>query len=153
MSVSLNNSSFDIYLSFPEENDIVLDLKKKLIDLNYNICDSSVVTKSLDLETMSYSEISEHILNLFKNTRCIIVCLSLKSLKTHLQIIEMNKLLDNSFEYNNNKIIYLITDYSYITLLVGGITNNNNYFPCYNEKSFNYSFKKLVEILQLVVSK
>ena len=150
MSVSSTNSSYDIYLSFPEENDIVIDLKKKLIDLNYNICDSSIVTNNLDLETMCYSEISEHILNLFKNTSCIIVCLSLNSFKTHLQIIEMNKLLDNSFEYNNNKIIYLVTDLNYLGLLTDSITNKKNYFPCYNQETFNDSFEKMVEILQLL---
>ena len=150
MSVSSTNSSYDIYLSFPEENDIVIDLKKKLIDLNYNICDSSIVTNNLDLETMCYSEISEHILNLFKNTSCIIVCLSLKTLKTYLQIIEMNKLLDNSFEYNNNNIIYLITDPNYIRLIKDRIENNNNYLLYYNQETFNDSFEKMVEILQLL---
>jgi len=65
MSLSSNNYTFDIYLSFPEENDIIMDLKIKLINLKYNICDSNIVTENLDLETMCYSEISEHIVNLF----------------------------------------------------------------------------------------
>lgn len=147
MSVSLNllnNYSFDIYLSFPEENDIVMDLKRKFIDLNYNCCDSSIVKKNLDLETMCYSEISEHIVNLYENTRCIIVCLSMLSLKTYLQIIEMNKLLDNSFKYNNNKIIYLITDTKYIPFVY------HEYLPCYNQETLNYSFEKIVGILQVL---
>ena len=138
----------DIYLSFPEENDIIIDLKTKLRYLNYTICDSYIVTQHLDLETMCYSEISEYIVNLFKNTSYIIVCLSLKTLKTHLQIIEMNKLLDNSIEYNNHKLIYLITDIEYIPLL-NGINNNNIYFPYYNQETSIDSFEKIVNILQL----
>ena len=126
-----------------------MDLKRKLINLKYNICDSNIVTENLDLETMCYFEISEHIVNLFKNTSYIIVCLSLKTFKTYLQIIEMNKLLDNSFEYNNNKIIYLITDIRYIPLLLNSIKNNNIYFPYYNQETSNDSFEKIVNILQL----
>ena len=140
-------SSFDIYLSFPEENDNIMDLKRKLIDLNYNICDSSIVTKSLDLETMPYLEISDHILNLFKNTSYIMVFLSLKTLKTYLQIIEMNKLLDNSFEYNNKNIIYLITDPNYIRLISDTIENNNNYFLYYNPETIKDSFEKILQLL------
>ena len=75
--------------------------------------------------------------------------MSLKTLKTYLQIIEMNKLLDNSFEYNNNKIIYLITDIRYIPLLLKRIKNNNIYFPYYNQETSNDSFEKIVNILQL----
>ena len=35
----------DIYLSFPEENEFVIGIKRKLLELNYNICDSSIVKK------------------------------------------------------------------------------------------------------------
>lgn len=96
---------------------------------------------------MCYSEISDHIINLFENSRYIIICLSVKSLKSHLQIIETNKILDGSFKYNNNKIIYLITDLNYYPFLVDNKINNNEYFPCYDQETLNYSFEKILHLL------
>jgi len=140
----INNIKFDIYLSFPEENEFVIGLKRKLLELNYNFCDSSVVKKSLEI--MSSSEISKYMENLIENTRFIIVCLSLKSLKSYTQSIETNKLLDYSFK-DNNKVIYLITDPNYEPLLLNSIKNNNNYFPYYDQETVNDSFEKIIEIL------
>lgn len=135
----------DIYLSFPEENEFVIGIKRKLLELNYNICDSSIVKKSL--ETMDTLEISDHMETLIENTRFIIVCLSLKSFKSFTQSIEMNKLLDSSFMHNN-KVIYLITDPNYEPLLLNSIKKNNKYFPYYDQETVNDSFEKIVEILK-----
>ena len=82
--------------------------------------------------------------NLIENTRFIIVCLSLKSLKSYTQSIETNKLLDYSFK-DNNKVIYLITDPNYEPLLLNSIKNNNNYFPYYDQETVNDSFEKIIK--------
>ena len=144
----LNNYSLDIYLSFSEENEIISDLKTKLINLNYNICDSYLIKKSL--ETMNTLELSNHMNTLIENTKCIIVCLSLNSVKSYTQCIEMNKLLDNSSKFNN-KVIYLIIDNNYPSSLINIIQNNNNtYFPYYNVETFDDSFNKIIEFYNLL---
>ena len=135
----------DIYLSFPEENEFVIGLKRKLLDLNYSICDTSIVKKSL--ETLTTAEISKHMETLIENTRFIIVCVSLKSLKSFTQSIEMDKLLDNSFE-DNNKVIYLIMDENYPCVLINKHMEKNDCFLYYDQETISESFEKIIEMLK-----
>jgi len=136
---------FDIYLSFPEENEFVIGLKRKLLDLNYNICDTSIMKKSL--ETLSTPEISEHMESLIENTRFIIVCVSLKSLTSFTQSIETNKLLDNSFN-NNDKVIYLIMDENYPSVLLNKHMEKNDCFLYYDQETISECFEKMMKIIK-----
>ena len=135
----------DIYLSFPEENEFVIGLKRKLLDLNYNLCDTSIVKKSF--ENLSIQEINKYMETLIENTRFIIVCVSLKSLTSFTQSIEMNKLLDNSFE-KNNKVIYLIMDENYPCVLINKHMEKNDCFLYYDQETISESFEKIIEILK-----
>lgn len=135
----------DIYLSFPEENEFVIGLKRKLLDLNYSICDTSIVKKSL--ETLTTAEISKHMETLIENTRFIIICVSLKSLTSFTQSIEMNNLLDNSFD-DNNKVIYLIMDENYPCVLINKHMEKNDCFLYYDQETISESFEKINEMLK-----
>jgi hypothetical protein len=133
------------YLSFPEENEFVIGLKRKLLDLNYSICDTSIVKKSL--ETLTTAEISKHMETLINNTRFIIICVSLKSLTSFTQSIEMNNLLDNSFD-DNKKVIYLIMDENYPCVLINKHMEKNDCFLYYDQETISESFEKINEMLK-----
>ena len=134
-----------IDLSFPEENEFVIGLKRKLWDLNYSICDTSIVKKSL--ETLTTAEISKHMETLINNTRFIIICVSLKSLTSFTQSIEMNNLLDNSFD-DNKKVIYLIMDENYPCVLINKHMEKNDCFLYYDQETISESFEKINEMLK-----
>ena len=147
MGASSSILSIDIYISFPEENYYVDQLKHNLKILNYLLLDSSIIMYSM--KDLSLTEISKYMVNMIEKTKIIFICISPETIRSITQTIEMNE-LNSSSTFDKKNIIYLMTDKNYNPVKnreLNCIVQQNKWFPLYDEDTFFETSNKLITLL------
>ena len=148
MGASSSILTLDLYISFPEQNPYIDNLKNSLELLNYSILDSSMIIKSL--KDLPITDISKHIKNIIDKTKYIFICISPETIRSITQTIEMNELNNNLKLNDDKKIIYLMTDENYTPLTnieLKCIIQDNRWLPLHDDETFFETNNKLTTLL------
>jgi len=135
----------DIYISFCEKTENIVEYENKLKTYHNYILDSSLLINEIK-EKFDSTKLDNIINYIISQTKFVIICVTKDIYKSFNQSLEMNSLISNN--YNINKIIYLMFDIdftpdnSYIKHVV-----NKNWFPYYDEITREDSFSKILTIL------
>jgi len=146
-AASSMNINFDIYVSYPENNVFIQTIEHNLRNLNYEVIDSSIITKSFT--ELTNMDISNGIDIMIDKAKYIFVCISPKTIKTITQIIEMNEIL-LKFSGSENKLIYFMLDSNYTPITnieLNSIIQQNKWFPLYDENTVFETTSKVLMIL------
>lgn len=148
MGASSSILTIDVYISFPEQNPYIDNLKNNLEYLNYSILDSSMIVKSF--KDLPITNISKYMVNVIDKTKYIFICISPETIRSITQTIEMNELNNNNLKLNDNKkIIYLMTDENYTPFTnreLKCITEENMWLPLYDDETFFETNNKLTTL-------
>ena len=139
-----NILSQNIYISYIENDKNAELLYKELIDLGYNTVKCDI--KNNKDEFLDVEIFSETITKIISKSLCIIVCLREESLRTFIQIIEINHILDSS-----KNIIYIMTDENYTPLNkknINGIIKDKLWLPAYDNNTINNTLDKINSLLK-----
>ena len=144
------NINFDIYISYPENNEFIQTMEKDLRNLNYEVIDSSIITKSFT--ELSNTDISNSIEIVIEKAKYIFVCISHKTIKTITQMIEMNEILQKLSDVSGlqKKLIYFMLNRDYTpntNTELKSIIQNNKWFPLYDENTLFETTSKVLTIL------
>lgn len=144
------NINFDIYISYPENNEFIQTMEKDLRNLNYEVIDSSIITKSFT--ELSNTDISNSIEIVIEKAKYIFVCISPKTIKTITQMIEMNEILQKLSDVSGlqKKLIYFMLNRDYTpntNTELKSIIQNNKWFPLYDENTLFETTSKVLTIL------
>jgi len=151
MGASSSILTLDVYISFPQQNYYVDQLKRNLKILNYSIMDSSIIIHSM--KDSSITEISKYIVSIINKTKYIFICISPETIRSIIQTIEMNELNETMIlnsNFDSKKIIYLMTNENYTPVTnreLKSIIQQNIWFPLYDEETFFQTNNKLTTLL------
>jgi len=148
MGASSSILTLDLYISFPEQNPYVDNLKNNFELLNYTILDSSMIIKSL--KDLPITNISKYMVDIIDKTKYIFICISPETIRSITQTIEMNELNNNLKLNDDKKIIYLMTDENYTPFTnreLKCIIEENIWFPLYDDETFFETNNKLTTLL------
>jgi len=151
MGASSSILTLDIYISFPEQNCYVDQLKDNMKILSYSIMDTSIIIHSM--KNLPVTEISKQIVNIINKTKYIFICISPETIRSITQTIEMNELneiINSDSTFDNKKIIYLMTDENYTPITnkeLRCIIQKNVWFPLYDEETFFETNNKIITLL------
>lgn len=147
MGASSSILTIDVYISFPEQNPYIDNLKNNLEYLNYSILDSSMIVKSF--KDLPVTNISKYMVNVIDKTKYIFICISPETIRSITQTIEMNELNNNLKLNDNKKIIYLMTDENYTPFTnreLKCIIEENMWLPLYDDETFFETNNKLTTL-------
>jgi len=151
MGASSSILTLDVYISFPEENCYVEQLKDNMKILNYSMMDSYMIINRM--KDLPVTEISKYIVNIINKTKYIFICISPETIRSISQTIEMNELneiINSDSTFDNKKIIYLMTDENYTPITnkeLRCIIQQNSWFPLYDEETFFETNNKITTLL------
>jgi hypothetical protein len=149
MGNSCNLIKYDIYISYPEENENIILFENNLKLLNLSILNSSQLINNI---TLKNDVLQKYIKTIIDNNdiQYIFICISKNICKTVSQIIETNEFITNEL-LDKNKIIYLMLDEDF-TPLNSYITHSikdNKWYPFYNKYYVEDSYNKILKDLLL----
>jgi hypothetical protein len=137
-----NNPLNNIYISYDSSNKENIYIKKLIEELekiNFNVqkTDNNIlINQSLD-----YSDKIEMINNVINNSLYVLVCITNNSVKSFIQSIEINSVLES-----NRKIIYIMTNKNYTPLTnksLYSIIQNNKWYSLYDNQTFDETLKNI----------
>ena len=135
-----------IYLSYPKLDANIEELKNTLINLNYNVLDSSLTGEYIKEKNVNELNniVSEYLLTIPLQ----IICISPETTKSIIQTLEMN---NTPVESN---IIYLMLDNNYtpttnfeLNTLIRNKKNTPIWFPFYDTNTIFETKNKIITIL------
>ena len=142
----VTNQLNDIYISYDisNQNNIYIDkLSNELKKNNFNVVNCShhdILDDSFDFE-----EKINIINKIINNSSNIMVCITENTIKSFIQAIELNAILDS-----NKKIIYIMTDINYTPLTnkeASYFVNKNLWYPLYDDDSYNETLKNISDYI------
>ena len=135
-----------IYLSYPNLDANIEELKNTLINLNYNVLDSSLTSEHV--KEKNISELNSIVSNYLLIIPLQIICISPETTKSIIQTLEMNNTPDDS------SIIYLMLDRNYtpstnfeLNTLMCNKKHTPIWFPYYDENTIFETKNKIITIL------
>ena len=127
-----------IYISSSEDDKHATLLSSQLQGCGHH-------TIQCDLNQINLTSISSSIESILSKSKCIIVCINEKTLRSFKQIIEINNILDS-----NKKIIYAMTDKKFTpltTIHLNGFIQTNQWFMAYDDETLEHTISQLQELL------
>jgi hypothetical protein len=135
-----------IYLSYPKLDANIEELKNTLINLNYNVLDSSLTSEHV--KEKNISELDSIVSNYLLIIPLQIICISPETTKSIIQTLEMNNTPVDS------NIIYLMLDSKYtpstnfeLNTLIRNKKHTPIWFPFYDENTIFETKNKIITIL------
>jgi hypothetical protein len=131
-----------VYISYPEMDANIEGLKNKLLQLNYNVMDSSLTNEHI--QSSSIEKVVKDIPNLLNIIPLVFVCVSKKTISSITQTIEMNNIATGT------NIIYLMLDENYTPLTnreLTTIVRTHMWLSYYNEDTIFDSNNKIITLL------
>lgn len=153
MGNSYSLINYDIYISYPEENENITIFENNLKSLNLSILNSSLLINNINLQKDVLQKYIKSIIN-NNELQYIFVCVSKNICKTVSQIIETNEFSTNDL-VDDNKIIYLILDEDFTPLnsYLKYSVRNNKWYPFYDKSTIEDSYNKILKDLTYLVLK
>ena len=135
-----------IYLSYPKLDANIEEFKNTLINLNYNVLDSSITGEYM--KEKNVNELNNIVFDYLLTIPLQIICISPETTKSIIQTLEMNNTpVDSS-------IIYLMLDCNYtpstnieLNTLIRNKKNIPIWFPFYDTNTIFETKNKIITIL------
>ena len=153
MGNSCSLIKYDIYISYPKENENINLFENNLKSFNLTTLNSSLLINNISLPNHILENFIKNIIN-NNEIQYIFVFVSKKIHSTFSQILEMNEFIINDL-VDKNKIIYLMLEEDF-TPLNSYLTNSisiNKWYPFYNKFTIEDSYNKIVKNLTFVTKK
>ena len=139
-SVSINNNLHNIiYISYDSSNKDNIYIKKLSDELEKN--NFNIVKTSNELILNNLDEYVENINKIINSSLYILVCVTNNSLKSFIQTIELNSILES-----NKKIIFIMTDKNYTPLsnkLMHHLVKKNKWYSLYDDETFDENLNNI----------
>lgn len=145
MGNSCNFIKYNIYISFPEENENITLFENNLKSFNLNILNSSLLINNINLQKDLLKEYIKTTIN-NNELQYIFVCVSKNFYKTFSQTIEMNEFITNDL-VDKNKIIYLILeeDFTPLNSYLKHTIGTNKWYPFYSKSTSEASYSQILK--------